>query len=335
MAIPTTLMGLLPTYAQIGTWAGVLLLICRLLQGLAVGGEFSGSIVYVTEHAPISRRGFYGSWVMFSAFAGLLLGSGVSALASNLLSPESLNSWGWRIPFLLGFVLGFVGLYLRLKMPETPQFLALKKLGQIVPHPVRQAFKQAPREMFLGVGLVFLPAMGFYTLFVYLSSYMTTVLKIPLQTALLINTFSMFIIILTMPWVGLLSDKVGRKPVLFLGGMGFAILSYPLFILLQQGSFLTVFIAQACFGVLVCFAYAAIPATLVELINTNIRYTAMSFPYNFSNAVFGGTAPLMATFLIQKTGNILAPSIYLIFGGLVMCVFVWKINERGHLPLPS
>lgn len=327
MAIPTTLIGLLPTHAQIGILAGILLTVCRLLQGLAVGGEFTGSIVYITEHAPAHRRGMYGSWAMFSAFAGMLLGSGVGALLGAFLSPEDLASWGWRIPFISGLVLGIVGLYLRLRMPETPNFLALQQKNLILENPLKTAFKQAFTPMFIAVGLVFLPAMGFYLLFVYLSSYMTTFLNLPLHTALMINTISLGVIILVIPFIGLLSDFIGRKPVLLLGALGYILFSYPLFLLLQVGSFSAVLFAQSCFAVLVCLAYAAIPATLIELITTNIRYTAMSLPYNIANAVFGGTAPLVATYLIAKTKNPLAPSFYLIFAGIVMLLFVLLLRE--------
>jgi len=332
MAIPTTLIGLLPTYEHIGIFAGILLLICRLLQGLAVGGEFSGSIVYITEHAPNDQRGMYGSWAMFSAFAGLLLGSSVSAVAS-LLPTDMLTTWGWRIPFLMGLLLGVVGLYLRIYMPETPNFLAAKANKTVVNNPIHQTFKVALMPMLVATGLVFLPAMGFYLLFVYLSSYMTTFLHISLRMALTINTMSMLGIIFVIPWVGMLSDKIGRKPVLYLGALGFITLSYPLFLLLQQANFVSILIAQSCFAVLVCFAYAAIPATLVELVATNIRYTSMSFPYNLSNAVFGGTAPLVATYLIEKTGSQLAPSFYLIFAGIVMFIFLLFLKEsyRKHL----
>ncbi|MGQ3888855.1 MFS transporter [Legionella sp. CNM-1927-20] len=329
MAIPTTLIGLLPTYQQIGIFAGILLLICRLLQGLAVGGEFCGSIVYITEHSPINRRGMFGSWAMFSAFAGLLLGSGVSALFNTLLSLEELTNWGWRIPFLAGLLLGAVGLYFRLRMPETPNFVTIQNKQQILVNPVNQAFKFAVQPMVISAALVFLPAMSFYLLFVYLPSYMTEILGMSLRRSLTINTISMLGIILVIPWIGLLSDIIGRKPVLLIGAIGFSIFSYPLFLLIQHTTFISVLLAQVIFAILVSFAYAAIPATLVELVGTNIRYTAMSFPYNLSNAVFGGTAPLIATYLIEKTNNPLAPSFYLIFAAIIM-FFVVLLLQESH-----
>ena len=333
MAIPTTLIGLLPTHQEIGITAGVLLTLCRLLQGLAVGGEFSGSIVYITEHAPNDRRGMYGSWAMFSAFTGLLIGSGVSALAS-LLSPHALNTWGWRVPFLMGLILGFVGLYLRLHMPETPNFLSIKNKHEILNNPTTRAFKSFIFPMILMMGLVFLPAMSFYLLFVYLSSYMTDFLHVPMRVALTVNTISMIGIIIIMPWIGLLSDKIGRKPVLYSGALGFIILSYPLFLLLQHATFISILFAQTCFALLVCLTYASIPATLVELVPTAIRYTAMSFPYNLSNAIFGGTAPLVATYIISKTNNPLSPCFYLIFAGIVMLCCVFILKESYDKPLP-
>ncbi|WP_131782224.1 MFS transporter [Legionella gresilensis] len=329
MAIPTTLIGLLPTYQQMGIFAGILLLICRLLQGLAVGGEFCGSIVYITEHSPANRRGMFGSWAMFSAFAGLLLGSGVTALFNALLSQQDLISWGWRIPFIAGLLLGAVGLYFRLRMPETPNFVTIKNRQQILINPVNQAFKVAAQPMVISTALVFLPAMSFYLLFVYLPSYMTEILGMSLHRSLTINTISMLVIILVIPLIGLLSDIIGRKPVLLTGAIGFGLLSYPLFLLIQHTTFISVLLAQVMFAILVSFAYAAIPATLVELVGTNIRYTAMSFPYNLSNAVFGGTAPLVATYLIEKTNNPLAPSFYLIFAAMIM-FFVVPLIQEGY-----
>ena len=327
MAIPTTLIGLLPTHAQIGASAGVLLTLCRLLQGLAIGGEFSGSIVYILEYAPANRRGLYGSLTMFSAFAGLLLGSGVGALTSSLMSASALSAWGWRIPFLMGILLGLVGFYLRTRMPETPSFLRAQATQQIVNNPFKEACRFALKPMIIAAGLVFLPAMSFYLLFVYLSSYMTNILHIPMRIALTINTLSMIGILLIIPWIGLLSDKIGRKPVLMLGAAGFVLFSYPLFLLLQQATFVALLLAQASFAVLLCLVYATIPATLVELFTTNIRYSAMSFPYNFSNALFGGTAPLVATYLIATTTNPLAPAFYLMIAAVVMGAFVLMLSE--------
>ena len=327
MAAPTTLIGLLPDYSQIGMWGGILLLICRLLQGLSMGGEFAGSILYITEHAPSGRRGFYGSWAMCGTFSGILLASAIAALLNILFSTESMQSFGWRIPFLLGSVLGIVGYYLRRRMPETPHFIAAQTEGKIVSNPVIKSFTHELPSMMRVAALNFLPAVAFYTLFVYLSSFMTTYLKISLDTALSINTINLIVLIFLIPVIGNWSDKIGRKPILISGTLGFIVFSYPLFLLLQTASFLNVFLAQACFSILIGFIFAALPATIVELTKTHVRYTAVAFPYNLSSALFGGTAPLLATYFISKTGNHLFPCFYLIISGLVTLIMVLSLNE--------
>ncbi len=327
MAIPTTLIGLLPTYAQVGALAGVLLLCCRLLQGLATGGEFTGSIIYITEHAPANRRGLYGSWAMSSTFAGFLIGSAVSALLSTLLSPESLNVWGWRIPFIMGFILGIIGLYLRLRMPETPNFTSIKTEKKIAPNPLYTAFKEGFRPMLFIAGFNLLPAASYYLSFVFLSSYFTIYLKLPLHTALTINTINMLLLAIITPLLGFASDKIGRKTILIIGALGFIILSYPFFLLMQAKSFSAVLLAQLGLTLFVACIFSALPATLSELVKTNIRYTAISVPYNISSAIFGGIMPLAATFIIEKTANLIAPSFYLIFAGIVMVVLVLSMQE--------
>jgi MFS transporter, MHS family, proline/betaine transporter len=327
MAIPTVLMGLLPTHAQIGVWAGILLTLCRLLQGLAVGGEQAGSIVYLIEHAPDGRRGLYGSWTMFSAFTGLLIGSAVGAITSGLAAGTAYADIAWRLPFLFGIVLAGIGLYLRLRMPETPNFTELLSTGRTIKHPFLQALREKPGAMLQGTLLVFLPAMGFYLAFVYLSSYLKLYLKLPLDVALTANSISMLIILLVIPFVGRLSDRIGRKPTLIMGAVATCILAYPLFLLLGQGTFAAALIAQIIFALLTAFCYAAVPAALVEMFATKMRYSAMAFSYNLSNTIFGGTAPLVATYLIHATRTIYAPSFYLIFAGIVMLIIVLCLKE--------
>jgi MHS family proline/betaine transporter-like MFS transporter len=327
MAVSTVIMGLLPTHAQIGIWAGMLLCACRLLQGLAVGGEFSGSIVYILEHAPLKKRGMYGSLVMFSAFAGLLLGSTVAALTGILFDQSAYAEIAWRFPFLFSIVLGGVGLYLRLRMPETPDFIRLQEAGNITRQPLLDSFREHPLNLFKATLLVFLPAMGFYLCFVYLSTYLTIYMKLSLHTALIINSISMVIILFIIPWVGHLSDKYGRRPILASGAISICLFSYPLFLFMMQGTFYAALLTQIAFAILISLCYGAIPATLAEMFSTKIRYTAMSLPYNLSNAIFGGTAPLVATYLIKITGTIMAPSFYLIFSGLIMLLVVFCIKE--------
>lgn len=333
MSGSTFIIGILPTYSQIGVTAGILLTICRLMQGLAVGGEFSGSIVYIIEHSSQTKRGMYGSLTMQSAFTGLFIGSIVGAIVNGLAEGTAYEHMAWRIPFLLGVVLGFIGLYLRLQMPETPGFVKLQEKGTTSKHPLVESLREHPIEILKSTLLVFLPSMSFYLCFVYLSSYFYIYLNLPLTTSLVINSISMVVILLIIPWFGYLSDKIGRKPVLFAGATLICLFSYPLFLLLAKATFASVLTAQICFAILVSLCYSAVPATLVEMVSTKVRYTAMSLPFNLSNALFAGTAPLFATFIINKSNNILAPAFYLIIAGIVMIITVCTIKETYNKQL--
>lgn len=328
MAGATALMGLLPTYAQIGMTATVLLTFLRLLQGISAGGEFTGSISFLVEHAPPSRRGFIGSWTTFSGVSGMILGSGAGALATYLLSDEALNSWGWRIPFLLGIVTGAVGYYLRFGVEESPMFKALKEQGKVVQAPLKEAFREFHKEMLTAVGVNWLNAAVFYTVWVYNTTYLATVIGFPLSSALLINTLSMLFLIIAIPLMGALSDRVGRKPVLIAGCVGVACLAYPLYYLLSQGTFGSALTAQLVFVIPISMLQGAMPATMVELFPTSSRYSALSISYNIAFAIFGGTAPLVATQLISMTGNPLAPSFSLIFAAVVSLLVIVSMKER-------
>ncbi|TDI15415.1 MAG: MFS transporter [Acidobacteria bacterium] len=328
MAGATTLMGLLPTYAQIGMTATVLLTFLRLLQGISAGGEFTGSISFLVEHAPPSRRGFIGSWTTFSGVSGMILGSGAGALATYLLSDEALNSWGWRIPFLLGIVTGAVGYYLRFGVEESPMFKALKEQGKVVQAPLKEAFREFHKEMLMAVGVNWLNAAVFYTVWVYNTTYLATVIGFPLSSALLINTLSMLFLILAIPLMGALSDRVGRKPVLIAGCVGVACLAYPLYYLLSQGTFGSALTAQLVFVIPISMLQGTMPTTMVELFPTSSRYSALSISYNIAFAIFGGTAPLVATQLISMTGNPLAPSFSLIFAAVVSLLVIVSMKER-------
>ncbi len=333
MTIPTTLMGCLPTYQHIGITASLLMIACRLLQGLAVGGEFTGSMVYIIEHAPEQRRGFFGGLAMTSPFVGLLLGSAVAALVGWAAGPSQFHSNLWRAPFLASIILGFVGLYLRAKMPQSPIYNKIKQAGLISKRPIREAFQYHRAAMLQATVLVILPSMAFYLSFVYLSTYLHQYFQISLDHALVANSVSMAGIIIVMPFIGWLSDYTGRKPLFIVGALSFALFSLPLYLLLQKPSLTTIVIVQTCFAVLIAISYAAVPATLVELFPTHVRYTALSFPYNLANALVGGTAPLVATSLIKWTGSLLAPAGYLIVIALIVSISATWFKETKNTQL--
>jgi MHS family proline/betaine transporter-like MFS transporter len=333
MVIPTVLMGCLPTYDQIGPIAGVLLVLCRLVQGFSLGGSFTGSMVYVIEHVPSTLRGFYGSTATWGAYAGFLVASIVGVITNALFAHSAYPELAWRMPFLLGLILGGVALYIRLHMKETPHFVELANSKQIVANPIGYIFQHFPKLITKAMLLPLLPAVGFYIVSVYLPAYLNTFLQIPLQTGLEINTVTMVIILIAMPLLGYLSDHIGRKPLFFIAGGGMLVLAYPLFLLIGHGSWMAIFIGQLVLFLCVVCADANIPATLAEMVPTNVRYTSMSIAYSVAMGVFGGTAPLLVTLLIHHTHNILSPAFYLMLCGAITVLLLFTLPETAKKSL--
>lgn len=327
MAIPTTLIGVLPTYSSIGIAAPVLLTVLRLLQGASVGGEFTGSMSFVVEHAPKNRRGFYSSWTIFSLLGGILLGSAIASLITNILPKEAVEAWGWRIAFLLGIALGLFGLYIRTGLEEPPEFKRLKESGGLSETPIREALRNHWREILTVTGATVVAAVNFYLIFVYLTTYLSTEIHVLLSSALDINTVSMFLMMILVPFMGHISDIVGRKPLLITGCLIIIIFSYPLFTVLSKGHAVYDLGAQMVFALAFATLIGGFGAMMVELFPTRIRMSAVSIGYNFGFAIFGGTAPLVATLLIEVTNNKLAPSYYLILAGLISLIVFIGIRE--------
>jgi MHS family proline/betaine transporter-like MFS transporter len=327
MAASTTLIGVLPTHAKIGFMAPILLTLLRLIQGFSVGGEFTGTISFIVEHGQQSRRGFSGSLATFSLISGILLGSAIGALITSILSVEAIASWGWRIPFVLGMIVGGVGFYLRFGIEETPVFKSLEGKGGIVRTPIIEALAHYWREILITMGTTWAGSATFYIIFIYLATYLLSEINVPFSTALHINTIAMVILMIASPFMGALSDRIGRKPVLTIGCLGIAILSYPLFLLISSGNTLYILGSQVVFAVELAMIFAPLGATLVELFPTRVRLSAMSLGYNLGFSIFGGTAPLVATYLIKETGSKVAPSIYLIFSALASLLVFLRIRE--------
>lgn len=326
MAISTALIGCLPTFSQVGVLASLLLTGCRLLQGLALGGEFGYSI-YLIEHAGQKHRGLYSGLAMASASLGMLLSSAIAAITHSSFDYTQLMSWGWRVPFLIGIILGIVGLYFRLRMPETQLFLNTKKTGRIVNFPLYQSIRKQPLLQVQAILLAFLPALVLYLGFIYMPTYLSTYTKLSINTALIINTISIVFVVFGLPLVGYISDKIGRKPIFVASGIICSLIAYPLFSLALTGTFMNAVMVQILFVILLSLSYAILPVTLVEMVPTNIRYSTTALAYNVGNSIFGGTAPLLATFLIKLTQNIIVPSFYLMFSGIVMLIISLTLTE--------
>src|SRR3974390_286358 len=312
MAFSTLAIGLLPTYQQVGVLAPILLCIARLLQGLSGGGEWGGSTSYIVEFAPEGRRGFYGSWQQVSVGGGFLLGSLSAAVLSNALSHDALVSWGWRVPFMLGILVGALGAYLRWRLSDTPKFTELEEHGEVSSAPLADVLREYPRETLTVFGLTLHNTVAYYIPIVYMTSYIISVAKLPPASALWINVTCLAVFVCLIPIWGALSDRVGRGPLLLPSAGGYVVLAYPLFMLASSGSAVLALVAQLTMILFLSFFSGACPATYSEIFPTRVRYTALSIGYNIAVAVFGGFAPFIATWLISVTGSNLAPSYYLI-----------------------
>ncbi|MEM9684152.1 MAG: MFS transporter [Pseudomonadota bacterium] len=335
MAVPTTLIAVLPTYAEIGIWAAVLLILLRVLQGLSTGGEFVGSICYLVEIAPSHRRGFVGSFTMFSGNIGVMAGSAVAATLHMTLSTEALAEWGWRLPFLGGLVLGIVGWLLRRQLLETPAFENVLARGAAARSPLLQAIREMPGALLLVTLMVMILGVGFYTLAVWMPTYLTHIVAPPVDHALLINTAAILLIMALMPFGGLFADHVGYKKVLVTAAIALAAIAYPLFMLMDTGTFVAVVAGQMSLVAVFAFINGTVPIALAAQFPVAIRNSALALAYNVSMALFGGTAPLIATWLIRETGDLAAPAFYITATALISCVAILMLRGRfAHSDTP-
>ncbi|MEV4783862.1 MFS transporter [Streptomyces tuirus] len=305
MTVATTLIGALPTYAQAGALAPWLLTFLRVVQGLSAGGEFGGAVSVMTEFAPPGRRGLYGSWQSFTVALGLLAGAGAAALLATVLTAEQLGAWGWRLPFLLTLPLGLGALWLRLRLDETPAFVAER--SERTPPP-----REVVRAVVLGAGRIMGWAAAGYTFLVVLPSYLQSSLDATFQQALVATVLANLGFAATIVPAGLLSDRLGRRAVMVAGAVLVVVLAVPLLNLLQTPG-----VSNTVKGAAVCGAGAVVglmagpgPAMLSEMFPTRVRYTGLGLAYALSNAVFSGCAGLIITETIERTGSVDVPAYY-------------------------
>ena len=323
----TAAIGFLPSYKTIGIAAPIILVILRLLQGLALGGEYGGAAVYVAEHAPDGRRGFYTSFIQTTATLGLFVSLIVILIVRASVGEEAFKQWGWRIPFLLSIALVAMSYYIRVRLKESPLFTRLKEAGQTSKAPVSDSFGTwSSWKIFLLVlfGATAGQAVVWYTGQFYALFFLQTVLKVPLATAYIIVAVALLVGAPLFVLFGWLSDTLGRKRIMMAGNLLAAISYYPIYQAMKFYSepinvvMLTVLVfIQVIF---VTMVYGPIAAFLVEAFPAKIRYTSMSLPYHFGNGWFGGFLPLISTALVARTGNIYAGLIYPIFVALLTFV---------------
>jgi MHS family proline/betaine transporter-like MFS transporter len=326
MAIPTFLIGVLPGYAILGPAAAVLLVILRMIQGLSVGGEYTTSIVFLVEGAGRRHHGFAGSWSGFGAVGGILLGSAGGALVTVTLPEEVVHSWGWRLPFLLGLVVGLAGLYIREHIPEMH-----KPTGHVRGRsPVWETLRSERRTVLRIALLNVINGIGFYIAFVFLVTYMQTVGGLSEAAALEINTLNMVVLLAMIPLSGWLSDRLGRKPLLIAGIGGLLVLAWPLFWALHHPSVSWSFAGQLGFAIFIGLFGGVIPVTMVETTPRGLRCSAISIGYNVCVGLLGGMAPMVAAWLIQRTHDDLSPAYVVMGAALVSLVVAVSLPKVSH-----
>jgi MFS transporter, MHS family, proline/betaine transporter len=330
MGLATLAIGVLPDHAQIGVAAALLLVILRVIQGLSVGGEFTDSVVMLAEQAPLDRRGFVASWPEMGGIAGMLLGSGVGALTSSVLGEAGMLAWGWRVPFLLGAVIAVFGVVMRRQIAESP---ALAHVERVAGSPVIAALRHHWRPIVRMVCLLLMQGIGFYMVFVFAASYLTERMHITTARALDINTLALLAMLVGAPVAAIASDRVGRKPMLYFVVVATCVLAWPLWALMHHQSFALILAGQLGFGVLMGLAFGVTPATMIEMLPTEVRCSGVAIGYNLCFGLFGGTTPLIATYLVARTADDFAPVYYLVAVTIVSFIALLGLPETARKPL--
>lgn len=332
MGTATFLLGALPTSNTIGIWAAVLLLSVRLVQGLSVGGEFSGSVTYMVETAARNRRGFIGSWANFGSMVGTLVGSGLAALFSSVLPHDAVHSWGWRVPFLLGGLFAAFAYYYVSDLDAVPHIQHHEKQHK-QESPIRQALTRNRRETLLAI--IFASGYGicFYIPLVYLPTYANEVGNIHSSVALQINSLGLALSMPLIPLAGWISDRLLRRRTFLLISFGLMALSGITLVGMAASDVHGLIYSQLILAAIIALPLGAAPAMFVELFPVNDRLTGYSLAYNLGLGIAGGTAPMIATWLMSRTGYQDAPGAYLAFAAVVSAGALWFMQDRSREPL--
>jgi MHS family proline/betaine transporter-like MFS transporter len=326
MAIPTFLIGLLPGYASLGLLAPIALTLLRMLQGLSVGGEYTSSMVFLVEQAPAGRRGLMGALASCGAGSGILLGSAVGAAFAATMSTEALDVWGWRIPFLLGLVVGIIGYFLRRHVEETTPAERRERA------PIVETLHDHWRLVLRMAGLSVFNAVTFYVAFVYLVSWLQLADGIAPARALEINSFSMAAMLPLMIVTGLLADRFGRKPFVLLATILGFVGAVPLFLLMNHPSPLLAQLGQLGFVLIVGLYGGVQPTIMAEMVPAQVRCTAVALGYNICLGVIGGLTPLVATWLVERTGDEIAPALLIMAAAAVAFMAILRLRETYRAP---
>lgn len=327
MALPTLFIGLLPTYQSVGLFASVALVILRLIQGFSVGGEIPGAIVFILESVVPRHRGFATGLILFGINTGLLLGSLSVGLLTHYLSDAQIHNWGWRIPFIVGGLFGFISVYLRKRLQETPAFNLLQKNAAITQLPAKQIFYQHTGSLLQGVAITAFEAVIISILYLFMPTYLNTFFHFPLKNLLALNTITIFLFAVPVMYASFMSDQWGRKKVIIISVIAYLFFSYPIFLLFKEQSWAMVVIGTSLLAILASPVAGCFTCMMAEQFPTAVRYSGTGLAYNIGFGIIGGLTPLIATWLIHSTGNLMAPSFCLIAAALVAFVTLYFVPE--------
>ncbi|HJV26948.1 MAG TPA: MFS transporter [Aromatoleum sp.] len=331
MTVAIALIAFAPPYAAIGMAGPLLIVLARLLQGFATGGEFASATSFLIESAPPNRRGLYGSWQMFGQGIAVFCGAGVTALISRNLSPEALDAWGWRVPFMIGLLIGPVGLWIRRHLSETEAFLEAHQAPS-EKQSLGRMLRNHLREVFAVTGVTVCGTVGFYVILVYMPTFATKQLGLPLGDAFTAQVIAVALLTILMPVFGALSDRVGRKVLVVIATAGLLVASYPLLAWVHAApSFERLVTMQIVLCVLLAVYFGPISAVMAEQFPAGVRSTGLALAYNVAVMVFGGFAQFIVTWLIHTTGIAIAPVFYVMFASALGFVAALFLTDRTHV----
>ena len=333
MAIGTGLIGLLPTYQAVGIAAPICMVLARMIQGVSVGGEFSNATAMLVEYSPANRRGYYGSFQMVSQALGFTIGALLAYLVTTYLSPASLESWGWRIPFLLGMLIGPFGYWLRSNIDETPEFQRyLQSKQKPANTPLSELFARHPRSLLVGFCLVVMGTVSYYVMLLYIPIYAVRQLGVPMSGTQLSSVLSTALIVVFCPFAGALSDRIGRRAVVLPATVLYVIVVwFAVSYLLAEPSLSRLILAQMATSLVMAFIWGPTPVLLTDLFPVGIRSTGVGLIYNAGVAIFGGLAPFAITWLIALTGDKMSPVYYVVISAVVGVVGLLLLREQRAL----
>ena len=335
ITISTALVGFIPSYEEIGLAAPILFILLRLIQGVSIGGEYSGIIIYLAESAPRNKRGFTTSFAAIGANLGFLLATVTLMLLHLFFNEKVITDWAWRLPFLLIGIPGSLIIYYRFKLSETPVYSQLKKNHRLESIPFIAAIKFAPYQLLKILGLTCIGSTFYYVFFAYMPTYLEHYIGFSLANALIIESFMLIIMLFTLPLAGMCGDYFTRKKMLVITSIAIIFFVLPCFYLLQFKSIILALLSLGTATILSSLEQGSTLTAIVENCPENVRYSGIAFSYNVGNALFGGSTPLVVTLLTEKIG-LITPAYYLIFMAAITLITATTLlsNNQSLGPLP-